>query len=353
MIEHLKISAGDQNDVKTNSLELPSAGRQQHLFQGIKQAYSTFLRISQLEQHLYNSLFLSVEESDLSSKSDENKGTISRGRQQTFNLEVLNIVEAVNNIVVDFIRPLIIKESSVDELCRIIVILNEEIRSQFINLKCSQNLHDVLIDNLNRIIYDSQERLSYCAENYIRFNIQLFHPQPDQIDFPKILIESKAVTQNDVTISNGDDKTQQRVVASIDHIAQTWYRPVRDTLSLLSKLYGTVDMNVFEDVARRSSRLCIDSLLKGAKLISKNTLKSNPQLHSNLFLIRHLLLFREQLMPFEIKLQSVEKSLDFKITRSVLNSIVLNPRNIVRFDNYNGLLQFAREGIPSTEEKQV
>ena len=68
---------------------------------------------------------------------------------------------------------------------------------------------------------------------------------------------------------------------------------------------------------------------------------------------RHLLILREQLVPFEIRLQGVEQSLDFKSTRQVLRTLAGNPKNMLRLDHYNGLLQLAREGLPTTLEKQV
>jgi hypothetical protein len=110
-------------------------------------------------------------------------------------------------------------------------------------------------------------------------------------------------------------------------------------------------MNVFEDFARRCVRQCIRVIIKGGDIIKRRNASSH--VHGDLFLIRHLLILREQLGPFELKLQSVEKSLDFKSTNTVLRSIAMNPRNLIRFDNHNSILQIAREGLPSTLERQV
>jgi hypothetical protein len=86
-------------------------------------------------------------------------------------------------------------------------------------------------------------------------------------------------------------------------ISRTWYPPLRHSLSLLSLLYGVVDSTVFEDVARRAVAACIDSLIKGAAGVRR----WKNQLHGDLFLVRHLLLLREQLLPFNMNLQSIEK----------------------------------------------
>ncbi len=40
--------------------------------------------------------------------------------------------------------------------------------------------------------------------------------------------------------------------SAVADVYETWYPPMRSTLSLLSKLYGVVEMAVFEDFARRA-----------------------------------------------------------------------------------------------------
>jgi hypothetical protein len=49
-------------------------------------------------------------------------------------LEVNSIVETVAATTRDFLRPLIIRESSVDELCRVIAALSEDVRSQMLGM---------------------------------------------------------------------------------------------------------------------------------------------------------------------------------------------------------------------------
>lgn len=86
-------------------------------------------------------------------------------------------------------------------------------------------------------------------------------------------------------------------------ISRTWYPPLRHTLSLLSLLFGVVDPAVFEDLARRGVAALIESLTRGAVGVRR----WRDQLHGDLFLVRHLLILREQLLPFDISLQSIEK----------------------------------------------
>lgn len=48
--------------------------------------------------------------------------------------EVNSIVEMVASTTRDFLRPFIIREHSVDELCRVIAALSEDVRSQMLGM---------------------------------------------------------------------------------------------------------------------------------------------------------------------------------------------------------------------------
>jgi len=63
---------------------------------------------------------------------------------------------------------------------------------------------------------------------------------------------SKAKDKNSKPKSTDEsDKNSSSSGSGID-VYETWYPPMRHTLSLLSKLYGVVEMAVFEDFARRA-----------------------------------------------------------------------------------------------------
>jgi len=346
---------------------------------GIRHAYSTLLRVTQLEQQLFDSLFKAKDDED----EDPSKGqpsaaaSASAGAQAP---EVRSIVESICNATGDILRPLIIRENDVDELCRLINTLAEDVRSQMLALALPRPLLKQLQRGLERTVSDAQERLVYCAETRLRLQVELFEPMPSHLAYPDIL--EKHAEANEAHRAGEAERAkaaylrhqqQQRAQAEIadsdvtdvaalsssgggwedapyvEDVSKTWYPPLKQTLSLLSKLYGVVDMAVFEHFAGRAVELCVLALQAGADGVRK----TRSVLNGDLFLVRHLLVLREQLIPFEIRLQSVQKVLDFRPSQQALTQFATHgARSLLRFDTANGLLQLAREGLPAVRERE-
>lgn len=210
---------------------------------------------------------------------------------------------------------------------------------------------------------DAQERLGYCAEIRFRQDVQLFEPSNDHIAYPEIL-EASVSAGMDISTGVNDDSTHtggmdassgssdslgMGAQKSIDDVSRTWYPPLKNTLALLSKLYGVVEMSVFEDFARRGVLLCVNSLRAGADKVKRK----GSHLHGDLFLVRHLLILREQLIPFEIRLQTMERKLDWSGTRVAMNNMLHNTKSMVQFNMNNAFLQLAWDGIPGLQEQEI
>lgn len=195
----------------------------------------------------------------------------------------------------------------------------------------------------------------------LRSDVVLFQPTAGDLNYPEILsqLPAPAVVAGTVTeTSEAPDGAEQpsgdgsSTSGSSDDMSRTWFAPLRDTLALLSKLYGVVDMSVFEDFARRSVTACVMALKVASEGVKRHADSSNGHLNGDLFLVRHLLVLREQLLPFEIRMQGTEKRLDFRPTGAALSHLASNARSVLRMDVSNGLLQLAREGLPGVLENQ-
>lgn len=195
-----------------------------------------------------------------------------------------------------------------------------------------------------------------------------------------------------------DRHTKSHPPSLADDISATWYPPLLNTLSLLSKLYGCLEIKIFEHFASQLIFYCLNSLKKGSEKIKQNGGRTGGvggstsgssvswgDINGDLFLIRHLLILREQLIPFNIKLQKKNLNLDFLPSKKALNSFLMNNvKSIVNFNNStagsagavynnsdttghdslatqsnngyfynNSFFLLAREGLPNIIEKEV
>ena len=75
-----------------------------------------------------------------------------------------------------------------------------------------------------------------------------------------------------------------------------WYPTVRRTLMCLSKLYRSVEKEIFQEVSHEALKACIGSIVYASGMIQAKKTAFDGQL----FLIKHLLILREQITPFNI-----------------------------------------------------
>lgn len=108
---------------------------------------------------------------------------------------------------------------------------------------------------------------------------------------------------------------------------------------------------VFQGLSQEALSACIQSLLHASDIIQKN----KTQIDGQLFLIKHLLIMREQIAPFHADFAIKEISLDLKRTRDAAFKI-LNPKavpNFFRLNSHNAILEFLLEGTPEIKEHYI
>ncbi|KAL1430614.1 hypothetical protein MTO96_014860 [Rhipicephalus appendiculatus] len=124
---------------------------------------------------------------------------------------------------------------------------------------------------------------------------------------------------------------------------------VRRTLVCLSKLYRCVDKTIFQGLSQEVLAACIESLSTAGKEISKN--KAN--IDGELFQIKHLLILREQIAPFQIDFAIKETSLDFTRIRDAALSLYNKKSRLFSLGTNNALLEFVLEGTLSIKENLI
>uniref|UniRef100_A0A8C6NRI6 Conserved oligomeric Golgi complex subunit 3 n=1 Tax=Nothobranchius furzeri TaxID=105023 RepID=A0A8C6NRI6_NOTFU len=269
----------------------------------------------------------------------------------------------------DVLRPLIIHIVHLETLSELCSILKNEMLEDHVHNNAAQlGAFDAVV---KQMLEDVQERLVYRTHIYIQTDISGYNPAPGDLAYPEKLEMMERIAQSlkeeqlkqtsqepsfsDVQL---DDAEARRNKASRLHTSVSpadlhgmWYPTVRRTLVCLSKLYRCIDKAVFQGLSQEALSACIQSLLKASDIILKN----KTQIDGQLFLIKHLLIMREQIAPFHTDFAIKEISLDLKKTRDAAFKI-LNPKAVPKFfqlNSHNAILEFLLEGTPEIKEHYI
>ncbi|KAF7140703.1 hypothetical protein RHSIM_Rhsim06G0154000 [Rhododendron simsii] len=283
----------------------------------------------------------------------------------------------------DTLRPKLIHEVNLDILCELVNILKVEVLGEKLNIR-SESLAG-LRPTLDRILEDVQERLTFRARNHIRdevalelgmalnfcylvlaainhleideriivrtaallslselaaiavvgcTNISKYFPLDEDLDYPAKLEQLPEMKQEATSVDENPD------------VFKTWYPPLEKTLSCLSKLYRCLEPAVFTGLAQEALEVCTMSIQKASKLIAK---RSSP-MDGQLFLIKHLLILREQIAPFDIEFSVTHKELDFSHLLDHLRRILRGQASLFDWSRSTSL---ARTLSPRVLESQI
>lgn len=270
----------------------------------------------------------------------------------------------------DVLRPLIIHVIHLETLSELCGILKNEMLEDHVQNNVVQlAAFDAVV---KQMLEDVQERLVYRTHIYIQTDIMGYNPAPGDLAYPDKLEMMEKIAQSlkeeqmkltsnssfsDVQLEDSDNKKLlvsdprlQSTVSPAD-LHGMWYPTVRRTLVCLSKLYRCIDRAVFQGLSQEALSACIQSLLKASDVIQKN----KTQIDGQLFLIKHLLIMREQIAPFHADFAVKEISLDLKRTRDAAYKI-LNPKAVpsfFRLNSHNAILEFLLEGTPEIKEHYI
>ncbi|KAJ2965021.1 hypothetical protein NQZ79_g51 [Umbelopsis isabellina] len=296
--------------------------------------------------------------------------------------ELYSYLELLTSYLYDYLRPRIIHENRIEilsELCNIFQLhIIRDLEGADVN-KGHTLAFSYLVRN---ILQDTQSRLVFRAESYIHNDIERYNPTAADLDYPNVLqIERKssiilsppaadtkqagARLNDPATLDVAEDSDGSVHEAADNNVASSsptstlasppskftdnnasWFPPLQRTLWILSKLYRCVRTSVFEDLAQEAVSLCKGALISASESISNNQSKMDGQL----FLIKHLLILKEQLAPFEANLIHAGKELDFSHVNVALSAFTKGRTSIF---NPNALFDFAQSGIPRVVEISI
>ncbi|KAJ4745106.1 Conserved oligomeric Golgi complex subunit 3 [Rhynchospora pubera] len=186
------------------------------------------------------------------------------------------LMDPLCNYLYDTLRPRLIHEANLDALCELVEILKVEVLGEQLSRRGESVAG--LRSTLQRILADIHERLAFCARTHIREEISNYCLSDEDLDYPKKL---ERTVEEASTPPNGDN---------LD-VYETWFRPLEKTVSCLSKLYHRLEPAVFTGLAQEAVNF-VQYLSRFNA--SKSIAKKSGQMDGQLFLIKNLLILREQ-----------------------------------------------------------
>lgn len=350
--------------------------KRQHGPVGMTRLASVFLvRLCTVETSLYVDFFCDSKMASASSSSSDANGSndgkgggdgdrkksaligpaLSLGAQvmatdgTLYDAEFQTYLTSLCNALHKTVRRSLVTMNDLDTLCQIVGVLREER-----TIASSSPTTMAAARAITSVIKDAQERLIFCANSTLNREVVRFKPTPRDLDYPDKLVKKH---EGDASVppvkregKYGVDDDDAAVEQQLQMVYESWFPPMRSVLKILSKVFRVVEPKVFEDMALQSVQACTRCLRDGAEYIKKRS----GVLDSDLFLVKHLLILREQLSPFDIELRSVERQLDFSDAGKAVARFLAN-RNRRLFSmssTENALITLLREGV-SVQESSV
>ncbi|XP_070539445.1 conserved oligomeric Golgi complex subunit 3-like isoform X2 [Ptychodera flava] len=291
--------------------------------------------------------------------------------KSTEKLDVL--LEKLCNNLYDVLRPLIIHINHLETLAELCTILKTEMLEDHVQ----NSPHELVAFETvaKQMLEDVQERLVYRTHIYIQTDILNYKPAPGDLAYPEKLemmesiaeslkkesvsrqssvssVTSEQNTEHSQVKENGDIPTSNMASLAFTNAPMSpadlhgmWYPTVRRTLVCLSKLYRCID-SIFQGLSQETLYLCILSLVSASQAITK---RKGP-VDGTLFLVKHLLILREQIAPFHVEFAIRETALDFSKMRVAARHLIFKTNKLFLLNSNNALIEFLVEGTPQVME---
>lgn len=242
------------------------------------------------------------------------------------------IEESVLESLYDVMRNKILKETDINTLCQLIILLQkyyeDYTQEDFENfLDTEQDFLKFRINFaklFNPILTDIQSRLIFRVQVFIEENITKYKPKLD--DFKLSNKKSNAGESSE----NNEEQ---------DKYYEGWYPTLKTSITLLSQIHLLVNSAIFDDLAHNIVHLCILSLTQAYEF----SLKFSGAKDSKLFLIKNLLILKKNVENFDIDFTSYnDVDFDFSGITELFNKF----RTGTVWPGNGGIIQIAKDSVP-------
>ncbi|KAI4269387.1 MAG: hypothetical protein L6R38_007489 [Xanthoria sp. 2 TBL-2021] len=230
-----------------------------------------------------------------------------------------DFLESACEPLYDELRPRIIHENEILKLCELCTLLQTRyMHDQDDDEPLAANELDFSV-LIQPALEDAQTRLVFRTQAILRDEIERYKPKPDVLDYPacnrKVSLsgtKNQRSTTSGRKVSNAEPTTPMpktpMIVEGGDSLDgqwgfdtqaafQGWYPTLKKAIWLLSRIYRLVNSTVFDDLAHQIVHQTTLSLHHASTLITTNRTPAD----GHLFLIKHLLILKQQIVAFDIE----------------------------------------------------
>jgi conserved oligomeric Golgi complex subunit 3 len=281
-----------------------------------------------------------------------------------------DLLESLCEPLYDYLRPRIVHESRLSKLCALVSLL----QTRYIQDEEDDNPLDLnKLDFgilVQQVMEDTQTRLLFRAQAILRNEIENYKPTAQDLDYPSQTSRPPTSASTRAPLSGKRGKTPRSDSVEFDSDDETSaipfsfssadisavqhsYPTLSRALSLLSRIYRLVNSSIFDDLAHQIVHSTTLSLMHASTLI---TTKASPA-DGQLFLLKHLLLLKSQIVAFDIEFVTPDITFDFSNISSTFYELqrerggLFNPANWIRLVTSGGLLPRVVENMLDAKQE--
>ena len=283
-----------------------------------------------------------------------------------------DFLESVCEPLYDHLRPRIIHENQLIKLCELCTLLQTRyMHDQDEDSEPTDENHLDFSILIHSALEDAQTRLVFRTQAILRDEIENYRPKSEDLDYPsRNRRVSLSGTKSQIPVTSGrkssiaeppstpmpktpmvveeGDSPNGRWGFDTEAAFEGWYPTLRKAIWLLSRIYRLVDVRlsrgenknmltrhyqstVFDDLAHQIVHQTTMSIHHAASLISSKSTHVDGQL----FLIKHLLILKQQIVAFDIEFVATDVSIDFSGVTNTFWELrerggLFDPRNLWR-----------------------
>ena len=274
-----------------------------------------------------------------------------------------DLLESVCEPLYDHLRPRTIHENDLPRLCELCTLLQTRYLQDPEDEVDPQEANQLDFSSLIQpALEDAQTRLVFRTLAILRDEIERFKPSSKDIDYPArnrresiagiksttpVLQGRRESVAEPLTlgtqVANAHDQSIDEkggdLGVGVEAMFEGWYPTLRKAVWLLSRIYRLINSHVFDDLAHQIVHQTTLSLHQAATQITSKSSANDGQL----FLIKHLLTLKQQIVAFDIEFVTPDVEFDFSGVTNTFWELrerggLFNPRTLLRFVGGGGLL---------------